>query len=149
MQISRLSNLTNKRVAECLQTRDHWNKDEVVDYCVFDKMNAGRGGLRAAVWSPPKKLQAAKASEQGRAQRLVGVTMNRPWTAGRPSDLSRLIAMVFSEEFWKEVCRSEEGSSNRSANKNESDLLKNRHPVCRNVAAAYLDPGWKDQGSFF
>lgn len=65
----------------------------------------------------------------------------------RPSDLPRLIGIIFSDDHWEDVCRSEQGSNNRSANKSESKLSKQNHPVWRKVAAAFVNPELKDQGS--
>ncbi|CAN0239485.1 unnamed protein product [Scytosiphon promiscuus] len=133
-QISRLSKLTKKQAATYLRTWDEWNTEE-----------GGEMWFKSSSLVTPEK-NSGKGKRKGRGD-SSGDEEEPPLDRRRPSDLPRLIAIVFSAEFWEGICRSEQGSNNRSSNKRESNLLKDRHPIWRKVAAAYLDPGWKDQGS--
>lgn len=134
-KVTRPSKLTKKKAAASLRKWDEWNADQ-----------GGEKWFESTTLQTPEKSKKGKGKQKA-ADGSSGEEEEPSLDRRRASDLPRLIAIVFSDQHWESICRSEQGSNNRSANKKESNLLKDRHPVWRKVAVSYLDPSWEDQGS--
>lgn len=127
---NRLSQARRPRLEHMLRTWDAWMENE---------------GL-SPLWASSPLVTPQKSHKAQNSKKGGNDDGNTTTDHIRPSELPRLIAIVFSETFWGEVCGSEQGSDDRLAGKGESNVRGDRHPIFRRIAKAFADPAWKDNG---